>query len=281
MPSRPDKQEQQRTWAAAIAWWRTYAEMEARLTAAVSERMLDLAGVAPGMHVLDIASGSGEPALPAARRVGAEGRVLGTDLIPSVLELARERAAREGLGNVTFEVQDAEALDVPAGAFDVATARWALASIPDVAKALAHLHRALRPGGALVVACWAGPERVAYASIARQVLARFRDVPVTPPEAPGVFRFADPQRLRTVLEDAGFRVDALEAMDTPVVEAPDGAGIVAWVRGMGGRMAEWVGELPEPAQRAWAEQLAEAAEQYRQGDRILLGGTTWLALARR
>ena len=70
--------------------------MEARLTAPLSERMLALAKLGPGMRVLDLATGRGEPAISAAHRVGPTGAVFGVDLSAAMLEIARERAAREG-----------------------------------------------------------------------------------------------------------------------------------------------------------------------------------------
>ena len=77
--------------------WRTYDDAEQRLTAPVSERMLDLAELRPGMRVLDLATGRGEPAVRAAHRVGPTGAVLGVDLCKELLRMARERAARRSL----------------------------------------------------------------------------------------------------------------------------------------------------------------------------------------
>src|SRR6185295_19946206 len=75
--------------------WRRYDAVESRLTAQLSERMLDLAGLEPGMHVLDLATGRGEPALRAARRVGPRGLVVGVDLSDALLQMAKEKADRE------------------------------------------------------------------------------------------------------------------------------------------------------------------------------------------
>jgi len=69
--------------------WRRYDGIESRLTAPLSERMLDLAGIRPGMRVLDLATGRGEPALRAARRVAPDGFVVGVELADGVLEMAR------------------------------------------------------------------------------------------------------------------------------------------------------------------------------------------------
>jgi ubiquinone/menaquinone biosynthesis C-methylase UbiE len=134
--------------------------MEAHLTAPVSERMLDLACLQPGMRVLDLASGMGEPSLRAARRVGPSGFVLGTDLSEGMLEVAREKARAQALSNIEFRAADAETLEVPEQSFDEATVRWGLMYMPRPERALERLWRALRPSGRMVCACWAGPGQV-------------------------------------------------------------------------------------------------------------------------
>jgi len=82
----------QRPLLSAEEVWQAYDAMEARLTAPLSERMLELARVGPGMRVLDLATGRGEPAIPAAHRVGPSGSVLGIDISASMLAMARLRA---------------------------------------------------------------------------------------------------------------------------------------------------------------------------------------------
>ena len=259
-------------------WWQTYGEMEARLTAPVSERMVELADLRPGMRVLDLASGAGEPSLRAARRVGPTGHVLGTDIDEAVLELARARALREGLSNVEFRVADATRLAVPEGSFDAATVRWGLMYIQDVEQVLREVRRALKPGGVLVAALWAEPARVSWATVPRQALAPYRELPHVSPDVPGAFRFAEQRHLDTFLTRVGFQVERVEEMEVPVVEGPDGAAIVAWART--GPMSRLVAGLPAEAQRGWEENLARAAESLRTGDRLRLGGVTRLVVAR-
>jgi ubiquinone/menaquinone biosynthesis C-methylase UbiE len=272
---------QQAFWAQAVRFWRQYDEMEARLTRPVSERMLDMAGVSPGMRILDVACGRGEPALPAAHRVGPRGWVLGVDRVEGMLQIARERASQEGLKNVEFQVADAEALQVGDRSFDVATVRWGLMYMREPQRALESIHRALKPGGALVIASWAEPERVHFASVPRRMLERYRDVPLpVSSDGPGVFRHADRASLDAALLRSGFSQEASEEMEIPVVEAPDGRGIVAWVREMGGALMKLVDELPKHQQQAWEEDLAAELEKRRVGERVFLGGVTRLTVAR-
>jgi ubiquinone/menaquinone biosynthesis C-methylase UbiE len=276
-----ERQRNEAYWAQAVAFWRRYDEMEARLTRPVSERMLDMAGVSPGMRVLDVASGRGEPALPAAHRVGAHGGVLAVDLVDGMLQIARERASREGLHTIEFQVADAEALDVGQRLFDVATLRWGLMYMRAPERALESIHRALKPGGALVIASWVEPARVAFASLPRRILERYRDVPLPSSDGPGVFRHADRSSLDAALQRSGFSLEASEELEVPVVEAPDGRGIVAWLREMGGALVKLVDDMPEHQQRAWEADLSAEVEKHRVGDRVFLGGVTRLTLARR
>jgi ubiquinone/menaquinone biosynthesis C-methylase UbiE len=276
-----ERRKTEEAWSRSVGFWRQYDEMEARLSRPLSERMLDLAGVAAGMHVLDVASGRGEPALPAGHRVGPAGRVLATDLVEGMLQIARERARSEGLANVEFQVADAEALQVGEQRFDVATLRWGLMYMRAPELALKSIHRALKPGGALVIASWAEPARVPYASLPRRVLERYRDVPPLPgPDEPGVFRHAEPATLDAALLRTGFAVEASEEMEVPVVEASDGGGIVDWLRAMGGSLMKLVRELPEHPQRAWEQDLLAELERFRVGGKVLVGGVTRLTLAR-
>lgn len=271
----------QNPWAERVALVRRYHDMESRLTAPVSERMLDLALLRPGMRVLDVASGMGEPSLRAAQRVGPSGFVLGTDLVDGMLEVAREQARALALSNIEFRAGDAETLELPEQSFDVATIRWALMYMPRPERALERIWRALRPSGLLVCACWAGPEQVEYASLPRRTLARFRALPPIEPDAPGVFRFSDPEQLRVVLMRSGFAMAHVEAMRVPVMEAEDGAGVMRWIREFAGSLARLAAELPPEVQRAWGMEVARECEQHRTGDKVLLGGVTWLVVARK
>jgi SAM-dependent methyltransferase len=271
----------QSPWTESVARFRRNHDMESRLTAPVSERMLDLARIGPGLRVLDVASGMGEPSLRAARRVGPSGFVLGTDLVDGMLEAAREQARAQALSNIEFRAVDAEALELPEQSFDVATVRWGLMYMPRPERALERIWRALRPSALLVCACWAGPEQVEYASLPRKCLARFRQLPPTEPDSPGTFRYSDPEHLRATLARSGFAMEHLEAMHVPVMEAADGAGVVRWIRDFSRSLAKLVEELPPEAQRAWEEEVARECEHHRVGGKVLLGGVTWLAVARR
>ncbi len=258
--------------------WRIYDATERRLTASVSERMLDLARLAPGMRVLDLATGRGEPAVRAAQRVAPNGTVLGVDMDEGVLRLARERAMGEGVSNLELLAANAATLDgLPPSHFDVTLSRWGLMYFEAPVAALAAARSAMRPGGALVAALWAEPERVPYVTLPRSVLSRFAPVPAIDPEAPGPFRFADLGRIARDFGAAGFAVDRVEERAVDVMEATSAAELIAWCRAFG--LHRLLAPLPAPVVLAWEAAMAEEFESRRDAGVLRLGGVTRLAVA--
>ena len=243
--------------------------------------MLDLAGLQRGMHVLDLATGRGEPALRAASRVGSQGSVLGVDLSGAMLRLAREAADRAGITNLDLREGNAELLDdIPRNHFHAATVRWGLMYMEAPVAAMATAHRALVPAGVLVAALWAEPERASFFTLPRRLLERYRPLPALDPEAPGMFRYADLERVVRDFNRAGFTLDHVEDMEVAVFEAETGGEVVAWVRALGSGMGKLLNDLSENEQRAWEQDLTAEVERTRTGGLIRLSGVTRLVRAR-
>lgn len=261
--------------------WRRYDAIESRLTAPLSQRMVDLAGLRPGMHVLDLATGRGEPALLAARRVGPRGSVWGVDVSGGMLQMARDKAAAEGLSNLDLRVSDAESPEgIPPGHFHAVTVRWGLMYMTAPIVVLANARRALLPGGVLVAALWAEPERVPYYTLPRRLLARYRSIPALDPEAPGIFRYGTLERIVRDFNQAGFTIDHVEDMDVPVFEAETTAACIAWTRVLGSGLGALLNDLPRDVERAWEQDLASELEGIRTDGVIRLGGVTRIVRAR-
>jgi len=259
--------------------WRRYDAVEDRVTAGVSERMLDLAGVGAGTRALDLATGRGEPAIRAAKRAGADGGVVGVEPSEALVRMAGEKAAREGVSNLEIAVGEAESVDWSRwGVFDAATARWGLMYMRDPVAALKNAKSAIVPGGALVAALWAEPERVDYFTVPRRSLGRYRGLPEIDPEAPGTFRFADMERIRRDFERAGWALDHVEEVETPVFEATTSEMVVEWARALG--LTRLLNELSEEAQRAWERDFAAEMEGRREEGVIRIGGVTRIVRAR-
>lgn len=259
--------------------WRAYDAVEERLTAPVSERMLALAGLEPGCRVLDLATGRGEPAVRAARRVAPGGAVVGIDIAESMLRMARERAEREGVVNLELKVGNAETLDgLTDRRFDAALSRWGLMYLEAPVAALAATRAVLVPGAKLVLAVWAEPERVDFFSLPRRVLAQYAPVPAIDFEAPGTFRYADQRRFERDLATAGFTIESVEEQEVEVMEAASAAELIAWTRAFG--MTRLLNELPEDIQTAWEKDLVKECRPLGRNGLVRLGGTTRIVVAR-
>jgi len=113
-------------------------------------------GLTAGNTVLDLCCGAGGSALPAARAVGPEGRVLGIDVAAPLLEQARARAAAENLGHVEFRHGDVTSTVLPAGGFDAVICVFGVFFVPDIAAFIAEMWRLTGPGGVLAITTW-GP----------------------------------------------------------------------------------------------------------------------------
>jgi SAM-dependent methyltransferase len=198
------KQQQRIDWDAAAAGWKQWWSTFERAAQHVSDRLVELAAVRPGLRLVDLATGIGEPALTAARRVGTAGRVVAIDQSPGMLAVARERAAALGLGNLEFRVGDIESLEADEHSFDAAICRWGLMFVPDLDSAARGIRRALTPGARFATAVWSAPDKVPMISLGGEAMRSLAGLPPRQPGALDPFRLADVSILTRALEGAGF-----------------------------------------------------------------------------
>lgn len=171
----------------------------------LTEALIAAADLRQGQRVLDLACGTGDPALAIAGRLGPTGHVLATDLSAGMVGAARDNAERLGLLNMTFDQADAESLPYPDQRFDRATSRLGAMFWPDAVRAQREIHRVLRPGGRVAELVWGAMERQELFQQTAAVLMRHARVPPPEPGAPWIFRFAAPGSLAATLREAGFR----------------------------------------------------------------------------
>jgi arsenite methyltransferase len=105
------------------------------------------AGISAGDTVLDLGSGAGNDVFVARAVTGPAGRVIGVDMVPDMIDRARENAAKLGAKNVEFHLGEIESLPVPAGEVDVVVSNCVLNLVPDKAAAFGEIFRVLKPGG--------------------------------------------------------------------------------------------------------------------------------------
>jgi SAM-dependent methyltransferase len=188
---------------ATVAAWRKWQTKLSAYTRGATDAILEAAQLRPGMHVLDLASGVGDPALAVAEAVGPSGHVIATDLGPGMIGLAEEVARARGLRNIEFRVANVEALPFPDESFDVVTCRFGVMFFPDQLKAFRECRRVLKQGGRVAFVVW-GKREQPFLGTTVGILTRYVEVPPPDPEEPHAFMFGERGLLRSRLEAAGF-----------------------------------------------------------------------------
>ena len=180
----------------------TYVRIGPLFFDVLARRLVELADLEAGQSVLDVATGTGAVLLPAAERVGPEGRVVGIDLSEGMLAVAARQVQERALANVRLERMDAEHLELPAASFDRVLCGWGLFLFPEPHRALAEFHRVLRPGGWL--AATMGGLRFEAASLWVLDVVEKHWPPRMPVPPRPTLRFTRPGDLVEALAGAGF-----------------------------------------------------------------------------
>lgn len=245
---------------AAEAWYRWGPAIETWLGPATA-LMLDAAGVREGSRVLDVAAGTGGQSLAAAHRAGRGGRVLATDIAPTILKYAAARAVDDGLDNVETRELDGENLAVRPGEFDAVISRVGLIYFPDQRAALAGMHAALREGGRLAAVVYSTADRNGFFSIPVGIIRRRAQLPPPEPGQPGPFSLGGPGVAEKLLAEAGFRDVRVEAVPSPVRMA-SAAECARFERESFGALHQMLSGLPEAERSAAWTEVEDALRQF-------------------
>jgi SAM-dependent methyltransferase len=242
-----------------LAWDLCAGSYEKCLTqpfAAFSRRLVELARLRSGQWVLDVATGNGLAAFMAAEVVGPEGRVVGIDLSPTMIELARNRSSAQAPGNVEFLTMDAERLDFPDGSFDTALCALGLMLFPQPEVSLSEMRRVLKAHGTMAISVFGRGSRVAL----RALMDPF--IPLMPPppqRGPSIFGFGRSEVLKEALDQAGFSEITVEEQ-THVLEF-ETPGEVWDIPISLGRLAQMHSRLPEEARRELRQEVLQIARE--------------------
>jgi ubiquinone/menaquinone biosynthesis C-methylase UbiE len=202
------KAQQRQMWNNAAAGWQDWWETIERGAQKVSDKIVQLAEIKPGDKVLDIATGIGEPAITAAKRVKPNGKVVATDISPKMLAIAKIRAKSFGLDSIIeFRESDGEKLDFPdqTAKSDAVLSRWGLMFFPNLSEALVKIREILVTNGRLSAAVWSTPSKVPWLDLAFASVRKQINAPAPPPGTPGPFALADIEALKQSFSQAGFK----------------------------------------------------------------------------
>lgn len=240
-------------WETAAEAWHGWGPTLRSWLGPATERMLDLARVAPGCRVLDVAAGAGDQTLQAAARVGPGGSVLATDISPAILAFAAAEAKRSGYANVSTRAMDGEHLELEDATFDAVVSRVGLIYFPDRQRALAEMRRVLVPGGRVAAIVYASAEANGFFSVPVSIVRRHAKLGPPLPGQPGPFSLGGTGVLEAALREAGFRDVKSEVVAAPL-RMKSAAECLRFEKESFGALHQMLSSL-DPASReaAWSE----------------------------
>ena len=192
------------------------------VTGSFGRRAMDCLALEPGHRVMDVGCGTGPTTMELARRVSPGGRAIGIDIAPSMLKVARDRAASQHMDHCEFIVADAQSGDLGTGTCDAVFSQFGVMFFSDPAAAFANLHGAIREGGHIAFACWQDIFANEWMLVpGSAVVAVTGELPPMPgPGEPGPFSLSDPARIEQLLLGAGFEaIDVRPHAEEVVVSA--------------------------------------------------------------
>ena len=206
-------------WRDTARFWTKHSDTIRTMFAPLTEALIEDASIGAGQTVLDVAGGAGEPSLTIAERVGPTGTVTCTDAVAEMVAAAESEAERRGVTNITFRQCVADSLPFENNSFDAVVCRLGVMFFPDPLAALREMLRVAKPGGSLALAVWHKDELNPFTHVVTDVMSRYVESPPADADAPGAFRFAEPDKLASVLKSAGAR-DVGERVLHFQIEAP-------------------------------------------------------------
>jgi ubiquinone/menaquinone biosynthesis C-methylase UbiE len=257
--------ELRRTWESAAPGWAKWEDAIAEGLADVTDAMLDMAGVAAGMHVLDLACGAGSQSLRAADRVGPQGRVVASDISPTMLGCVREAARRRGLSHIETLESAAEDLPTSAGPFDAAISRLGLMHFPAPRQALIAVQRVLKPKARIAALVFTTPSSNPFMSMPMHILLRHAGKAPPAPGKPGIFALGGPGVLQDLLANSGLVEIEARVLGAPLRLASAAQALEMMQQAFGAYRAVVADLDPQARAAAWSE-VGDYLKQFEDDD---------------
>jgi len=258
---------------ASQRWRRQSAAMGNDMTRAI----VAAAQVGSGMRVLDIACGTGEPAISLAAVLVGDGDVVGVDISPAPLKIAEERAIQRGLSNVTFRQADAHELPFPDNSFDCITSRLGIMFFSDLPRALSEMRRVLKPSGRAILLVW-GPMDQPYFQTIGAILRMLPEASV-PESGRKMFALGNKGVLTQVLRQAGFSEVKEELVTVPWTWMGTPKEVWEYFQDVAVPFASFIQSIPDDRRDEIDAEVLKAISQYYDGTSIKFTATVNIAVA--
>jgi ubiquinone/menaquinone biosynthesis C-methylase UbiE len=242
----------------------------------VTDALVEYAQPKLGMNVLDLASGTGEPAISLAARVGSEGHVTALDLSSELLQIATERAQQRGLTNFSTKQADAQELPFSDQGFDLVTSRFGVMFFQDCEKALREVLRVLKPGARACFLAW-GPFEQPYWSSTIGIVVKRVGGPTIAAGGPDPFRFAQPGTLSSVFQKAGFSNVAEETKTLPWTWPGTAEEVWEQAQAVATPFLPLLQRIPAETRDEINREVTTAIQRYTDGNSIKFGAVVVLA----
>jgi ubiquinone/menaquinone biosynthesis C-methylase UbiE len=276
MADNTSKSELRDTWESAAPGWAKWERVFAASLSSATDALIDMAGIRPGMRVLDLACGAGSQSIQAAKRVGPNGRVVASDISATMLEHVRRNAVRAGLQNLETLERAAEDLEEPEASFDASICRLGLMLFASPRKALEAVRRALKPGARISALVFTTPANNPFMAQPMAILLRNAGKSPPAPGQPGIFALGGEGVLERLMKDSGFEDVKTVVVRAPLVLPSASDALLLMQEAAGAYRAVVAGLSDAEKSRAWGEvyeclRQFEAADRFETGLEFLIG----------
>jgi len=198
------RETQKESWNKSSQGWKKWDDITMRFLKPLGDEMITMLQLKTNDHVLDVATGTGEPGLTMASLV-KDGRVTATDLAAEMLAIAKDNAYQRGNKNFETVCCDVSEMPFEDNTFDAISCRLGFMFFPDMQLALREMIRILKPGGRICTAVWSIPEKNPWISISMNTMISKLQLTPPPPGAPGLFRCANPGFMENLFREEGLK----------------------------------------------------------------------------
>lgn len=242
----------------------------------IGEKLIAVVTLRDGYHVLDVATGTGEPGLAAARKI-PKGKVVGTDIAQDMVKVANEHARERAIKNYEAIALPDERQPFPNDVFDAVVCRFGIMYFPSMSEGVREIVRVLKPDHKIALSAWTGPAKNPWATTISGVINTKLSVPPPPPDAPTPFRCATFGTLTQLFQDAGLKdVQETEIKGHVAFDSPEQYWDV--MTAVAPPLVQALAGADGALRREIQQTVFAAAKKYERQGKIIFDWSSWVAV---